>query len=419
MRSRLPFPVLVSRFVLPDPIPCPLQWVIPLIRPLSTHPASRSNLKRDGEITKYYDLQENLGKGSFAVVKRAQRKSDNRSFAIKIIRKDKLTPDELKVVYDEMNILRSVQHPNCVKLFEVYETPRKIQMVMELLTGGELFDRIVAKDHFTEKEAAEVIRDMADALRYLHANNIVHRDLKPENIVYLTQDPNSITKLTDFGLAKAKTKGITMTTACGTPQYVAPEILRNERYTSKVDIWSLGVILYIMLCGFPPFYHTDTAQLYEQIKSASYSFPDPYWRDISPEAKDLVMRMLTLDPQQRISATEVLQHPWLRAAKNNTRALGSEHTQRIKLLQAKRKLRRAVQLIIAANKFASILDKLAHDETYLNVVAERTQKELAHRRTVAVEAGHNPELEAQMAQYRRLMGEDDTPEATEFKTNDK
>ena len=207
------------------------------------------------------------------------------------------------MVHDEVEIMHRIQHEHCVTLFEMFETNKKIYMVMELLTGGELFDRIVQKGSYSEKEASECIASVTSAIQYLHNTGIVHRDLKPENLIYLSPDLESPIKITDFGLAKfrsAKADASSMTTACGTPGYVAPEVLKNEPYNKAVDLWSLGVILYILLCGFPPsaalhthrravhplniqwtssagafrstavrsFYHESTAALYKQIKSA-------------------------------------------------------------------------------------------------------------------------------------------------------
>lgn len=175
---------------------------------------------RKDEISKYYDMKDKLGTGSFAIVKRAVRKSDNKHFAIKIIKKSKLNAEELAVVHDEVEIMHKINHPHCVQLYEMFETNKKIYMVMELLTGGELFDRIVSKGSYSEFEASEVIKSVASAIQYLHSQNIVHRDLKPENLIYLNQKPDSPIKITDFGLAKFRSSNKSldqMTTACGTP----------------------------------------------------------------------------------------------------------------------------------------------------------------------------------------------------------
>jgi len=264
------------------------------------------------EVGKYYDIQKKLGTGSFAIVKKAVRKSDGKEFAIKVINKSKLNADELAVIHDEVEIMHKINHPNCVTLFEMFETKTKLYMVMELLTGGELFDRIVAKGSYSEKAASNVIKSVASAIAYLHQSGVVHRDLKPENLLYLNKSDDSPIKITDFGLAKFRgEEKEAMHTACGTPGYVAPEVLKGEKYDKAVDLWSLGVILYILLCGFPPFYHQNTNMLYKQIKKGEYDFPDPYWTDISESAKSLVRGLLTVDPKKRMSAKDVLAHQWI------------------------------------------------------------------------------------------------------------
>jgi len=321
-----------------------------------------NNIKklRKDEITKYYDIKEKLGTGSFATVKRAVRKSDGKQYAIKVIKKNKLNAEELAVVHDEVEIMHKLNHENCVLLYEMFDTPKKIYMVMELLTGGELFDRIVQKGSYSEKEASDLVRDIVSAIAYLHSIGIVHRDLKPENLIYLSQKPDSPIKITDFGLAKYRAGKLdAMTTACGTPGYVAPEVLKNEPYDKAVDLWSMGVILYILLCGFPPFYHESTAALYKQIKKGEYDFPDPYWTDISDAAKDLVRRLLCVDPKKRYTAKQVLTHPWIAGSVASTKQIGDKHIKRLKALQARRRLKKGVNMIMAVNKFSLAFSSVA------------------------------------------------------------
>jgi len=319
------------------------------------------SLKQE-DVAAHYDIKEKLGTGSFAVVKRGIRRHDSRAFAVKIIKKSKLNADELAVVHDEVEIMHKIEHDNCVKLEEMYETSKKIYLIIELLTGGELFDRIVAKGSYSEKEASEVIASIASAIQYLHSIGIVHRDLKPENLIYLSSDQDSPIKITDFGLAKFRVmkdeSNDAMTTACGTPGYVAPEVLKNEPYDKAVDLWSLGVILYILLCGFPPFFSDSTAALYKQIKKGAYDFPSPYWDEISDLAKDLVRHLLTVDPQERYTTAQVLSHPWIQGGASS-KPLDAGHSQRLKMLQARRRLRKGVQLIIAINTFGSTVEALS------------------------------------------------------------
>lgn len=355
-----------------------------------------NNIKRlkKEEVTKFYDIKEKLGTGSFAVVKRCIRKSDGKEFAVKIIKKAKLNPDELAVVHDEVEIMHIINHPNIVTLYEMFESPKKIYMIMELLTGGELFDRIVAKGSYSEKEASELIKAVASAVSYLHEQNVVHRDLKPENLLYLSTDVNSNIKITDFGLAKHKAEGQKqmMTTACGTPGYVAPEVLKNEPYGTAVDLWSLGVILYILLCGFPPFYHESTAELYRQIKKGQYDFPSPYWNDISDAAKDIVRRLLCVDPKQRLSAKGVLGHPWVSGNVAKTTALSSDFAKRLRTTQARRKLRKGIQLIIAINKFSDAIEAYSNDPSFLNGEGHIPEKKTVAG-TASVKASKNEKRE--------------------------
>jgi len=321
---------------------------------------------RKAEIRKYYDIKEQLGKGSFATVKKAVRKSDHKYFAVKIIKKNKLNPEELLVVHDEVEIMHKINHKHCAQLYEMFETNKKLYMVMELLTGGELFDRIVSKGSFSELEASQLIQNVLSAINYLHGIGVVHRDLKPENLIYLNEDMKSPVKITDFGLAKYRTGTAgrdLMNTACGTPGYVAPEILKSEPYGKEVDLWSVGVILYILLCGFPPFFDENTDALYNQIKRGEYEFPDPYWTEISFAAKDLVRKLLTVNPRRRLTAEGALRHPWISGNAAPSRKFGGGHTQRLRLLQARRKFRRAVRSIIALNRFVINLDGITNNKS--------------------------------------------------------
>ncbi len=303
-----------------------------------------------------YSVKEVLGKGSFAKVKRCIRRSDKSVLAVKIIPKKDLSQAELAIVNDEVTIMTKIDNPNCVRLFDLFETKKKLYLVMEFLQGGELFESIVQLEKYSEKEAAEVIRSVASALKYLHGIGIVHRDLKPENLIYAKKNPYRELKVTDFGLAKLKKRSEMLTTACGTPGYVAPEVLKKQEYNEAVDVWSLGVILYILLCGFPPFYHEQTQKLYALIKAGDYQFPHDYWKDITDSAKELIRKMLTVDPKKRITVDQILQHPWVQGRTASAQAFGPGHSDRLRKLQARRQLRKVVQMIIAINRFARFLD---------------------------------------------------------------
>lgn len=217
---------------------------------------------------------------------------------------------------------------------------------MDLMTGGELFDRIVMKDHYTELEAKKALHQIVIAIKYCHDKNIVHRDLKPENILYETPDENSALKLGDFGLATMLRPNQLMTVACGTPGYVAPEILRGIAYGKEVDIWSIGVILYILLCGFPPFYDDNNKKLFAQIVAANFSFPDPYWTNISQNAKDLVNKLLVVDPTKRLTAEQILAHPWMDFGDSTSNNNNLTHFKsNLKSYNARRRFRGAIRAV--------------------------------------------------------------------------
>jgi len=201
----------------------------------------------------------------------------------------------------------------------------------------------VTKDHYSEQEAKQALQHICVAIKYCHDQNIVHRDLKPENILYSTPDEDSMLKIADFGLATLVRPNQLMTVACGTPGYVAPEILRGIAYGKEVDIWSIGVILYILLCGFPPFYDDNNKKLFSQIVNAQFSFPDPYWTNISPMAKDLVSQLLVVDPKKRLTADEILRHPWMF---EDGRGTNLDHFRpNMKSFNAKRRLKSAIRAV--------------------------------------------------------------------------
>ncbi|XP_075219844.1 calcium/calmodulin-dependent protein kinase I isoform X3 [Lycorma delicatula] len=201
-------------------------------------------------------------------------------------------------------------HPNIVQLLETFEDKHKVYLVMELVTGGELFDRIVEKGSYTEKDASDLIRQVLEAVDYMHEQGVVHRDLKPENLLYYSPDEDSKIMISDFGLSKMEDSGI-MATACGTPGYVAPEVLAQKPYGKAVDVWSIGVISYILLCGYPPFYDENDANLFAQILKGEFEFDSPYWDDISDSAKDFIRQLMCVDVEKRYTCRQALAHPWI------------------------------------------------------------------------------------------------------------
>jgi len=295
---------------------------------------------------KYEVGKETLGSGNFATVKKCKSKDTGAMHAVKIIDKSKV--EDMGDIEREVEIMGKVDHPNVIKLVEVFDEPKVMNLVMELVTGGELFDSIVARGSYTEKAAAEVMMTLCSALSYLHDMKIVHRDLKPENILLKDTSPDASIKIADFGLARIISSTQMMKTACGTPGYVAPEVLQNKGYDSgAVDVWSTGVILYILLCGFPPFYEEELPALFDQILKGKYDFPSPWWDTISSEGKDLVRRMLTVDPKKRITAAEATAHNWIQT-KSDT---ALDHAKgNLKKYQASRRLKKATKKLMALQK---------------------------------------------------------------------
>lgn len=273
--------------------------------------ASKYREKFDPRVIVKYDVKALIGKGSFSRVVRAEHKGTKQPYAVKMI---EVKQREGRSAADsELRVLRRVRHPYIVQLIEVFEAPDKIYMVMELATGGELFDRIIKHGSFTEKDATTALQMVLEGLRYLHSLGITHRDLKPENLLYYHPGNDSKLLITDFGLAFSRKANdeIMMKTTCGTPEYIAPEVLLREPYTNMVDCWSVGVISYILLSGTMPFDDENKTRLYHMILSADYNFNGEPWPHVSDIAKEFVKSFLTTDPKMRMSCTAALQHPWI------------------------------------------------------------------------------------------------------------
>lgn len=243
-----------------------------------------------------------IGHGHYGIVRKCMDRETKEWYAIKSILKSKV--NKVEILKREIEILAEVDHKNIIKLIEVHEDLKYIHLITELCTGGELFDRIIAKSqtpegHYSEKDAANLVASILSAIAYCHERQIVHRDLKPENFLFVSQDENAPIKIIDFGLSRheATGQGI-MRTKVGTPYYVAPEVLRKE-YTKMCDIWSIGVITYILLCGYPPFYGDSDNQIFDSVKAGRFDFPSPEWDTISDSAKDFVCSLLKLDPSKR------------------------------------------------------------------------------------------------------------------------
>lgn len=264
---------------------------------------------KKNSITKEYTLGKTLGTGAFGTVRSAIHKATKQVRAVKILKKS--DQDEEKL-FLEVNILAKLSHPNIMQIYEFFDDNSNFYIVSEYCQGGELFDMITDKGCFSEKEASPIMKQLLSAICYCHQNNVVHRDLKPENILLDNKnDKNPVIKLIDWGGARYFSKSKKMTKINGTPYYIAPEVLR-EVYDEKCDIWSAGVILYILLCGYPPFNGETDKEIMDAVKLGEFDFPDEEWSVVSQEAKDLIKKMLTYDPKKRPSALEIISHPWFK-----------------------------------------------------------------------------------------------------------
>jgi len=265
---------------------------------------------------KYHINPKEIGHGHYGVVRKCMDRETEVWYAIKSIRKSKV--GKVDVLKREVALLKECDHPNIIELVGVHEDKKYLHLITELCTGGELFDRIIEKTQsvegcFSERDGASLVRCILDAIAYCHdQKGIVHRDLKPENFLFSSRDEDAVIKIIDFGLSRHDdmTQGI-MNTKVGTPYYVAPEVL-NREYTKSCDIWSIGVITYILLCGYPPFYGDTDNQIFESVRTARFDFPSPEWDEISDNAKGFISTMLKRIPSNRPSAAEALSHPWIK-----------------------------------------------------------------------------------------------------------
>ncbi|XP_058801253.1 calcium/calmodulin-dependent protein kinase type II alpha chain isoform X18 [Phymastichus coffea] len=306
-----------------------------------------------------YDLKEELGKGAFSVVRRCVQKSTGFEFAAKIINTKKLTSRDFQKLEREARICRKLQHPNIVRLHDSIQEENYHYLVFDLVTGGELFEDIVAREFYSEADASHCIQQILESVHHCHHNGVVHRDLKPENLLLASKAKGAAVKLADFGLA-IEVQGDTQAWYgfAGTPGYLSPEVLKKEPYGKPVDIWACGVILYILLVGYPPFWDEDQHRLYAQIKSGSYDYPTPEWDTVTPEAKNLINQMLTVNPNKRITASEALKHPWICQRERVASVVHRQETvDCLKKFNARRKLKGAIlTTMLATRNFSSKYD---------------------------------------------------------------
>jgi len=265
---------------------------------------------RRESIEDFYELGREIGRGGFSVVVEGTCKKTGDKFAIKCIKKTMVEGEDIKLLRREIKIMKRVNHPNILKLYEVFEDDEEFFLVMELVLGKELFDKIVERGQYSERDASNIVRQIVAAVDYLHSNGIAHRDLKPENLLSAGDSEKEIIKIADFGFSKNFGEEKLMT-SCGSPGYVAPEVLTSESYDKSVDMWSVGVIIYILLCGYPPFYADNAPALFKKIMDVKYDFDDASWDEVSDDAKNLIRHLLVKDPKERYTAKQCLEDPWV------------------------------------------------------------------------------------------------------------
>lgn len=259
----------------------------------------------------FYHIGNKLGSGSYATVVKGVHKKENKSYAVKIV--DRIGLDIVGEIdlLNEIDILQSLDHKYIISLLSVYAESEAYYLVTELANGGELFDRIIMKDFYNERDTRDLFKILLETIGFCHKKNIVHRDLKPENILLYDEISDTDIRIADFGLARRTSGPYSLRTQCGSPNYVAPEIIRGKCYGSKVDMWSIGVILYILLCGYMPFCGSEPKQLYRQVVRGDYSFHDEEWSGVSEDAKSLITCLLEINPEKRIDAKDALKHAWI------------------------------------------------------------------------------------------------------------
>ncbi|KAK6589771.1 calmodulin-domain kinase 1 [Cryptosporidium xiaoi] len=305
-----------------------------------------------GTFAEKYSITCMLGKGSFGEVLKCKDRVTNNEYAVKVISKASAKNKDTSAILREVELLKKLDHPNIMKLFEILEDSTSFYIVGELYTGGELFDEIIKRKRFSEQDAARIISQVFSGITYMHKNNVVHRDLKPENILLESKERDCDIKIIDFGLSTFFQQNTKMKDRIGTAYYIAPEVLRGT-YDEKCDIWSAGVILYILLSGTPPFYGKNEYDILKRVETGKYAFDLPQWRSVSDDAKDLIRKMLTFHPSMRISATQCLEHPWIQKYSSEITtikdlpSLESAMTN-IRQFQAEKKLAQAALLYMAS-----------------------------------------------------------------------
>lgn len=318
-------------------------------------PAAPSAFRAGGFFSEF-ELKERLGKGAFSIVRKCVRRSDpSEVYAAKIVTNTKLTSRDLQKLEREVTICRKLKHCNIVRLHDAILDDGIHYMLFDLVTGGELFEDIVAREYYSESDASTCIQQILESVSYCHRNRICHRDLKPENLLLATRARGAPVKLADFGLAVQLKEGNAWYGFAGTPGYLSPEVIAREPYNELVDVWACGVILYILLVGYPPFWDEDQHRLYSQIRQGIVEFPSPEWDSVTEDAKNLITEMLNVNPKNRLTAEQALRHPWIC---QRDRVAGSVHRQGtllgLRSFNARKKLKGAILTTIISSRMTQV-----------------------------------------------------------------
>jgi len=310
---------------------------------------SSSNQKGFDEKYEFIADADILGSGAFGTVRSAINKETREEVAVKVISKSsKLKQDDIDAIHNEMSILKQLDHPNTIKLVDVYEETNEFYIVNELV-DQRMLDHMISVTSYNDKDAQTIIKQVLSGLEYIHKNEIVHRDIKLENLLMTIKNNEIIVKISDFGFAKRCHELNLDDEPCGTPLYVAPEVIKMEGYGPPIDIWSAGVLFYILFVGYAPFFHEEQIVLFRKIKKGAFKFHDEYWKNISQESKDLISKMIVVDSYKRLNASEALLHPYLTTTSDIEL---TDAVKNIKKLQAIKRFKKVANGIIITNRLS-------------------------------------------------------------------
>ncbi|XP_016335770.1 calcium/calmodulin-dependent protein kinase type II subunit gamma-like isoform X5 [Sinocyclocheilus anshuiensis] len=362
-------------------------------------------------------LYEELGKGAFSVVRRCVKKSTGQEYAAKIINTKKLSARDHQKLEREARICRLLKHPNIVRLHDSISEEGFHYLVFDLVTGGELFEDIVAREYYSEADASQCINQILESVNHIHQHDIVHRDLKPENLLLASKMKGAAVKLADFGLAiEVQGDQQAWFGFAGTPGYLSPEVLRKDPYGKPVDIWACGVVLYILLVGYPPFWDEDQHKLYQQIKAGAYDFPSPEWDTVTPEAKNLINQMLTINPAKRITAEQALKHPWVCQRSTVASMMHRQETvECLRKFNARRKLKGAILTTMLVSRNFSVgrqHTSPAAPTTSTAALAQEACKSLLNKKADGVKPQTNNTKNSVVSAVVNAMKESNTASST-------